>query len=143
MANRLFTSKGVWDNGLFIVRILTALMLFQHGKELFDSKQMNDLINFLTGEKIPSALAYLAKITELAGSILLAIGLFTRFITPPLIISMAGVIYTMSGGNIFNGDLAFLYLLLFLAFFFVGPGKWSLDYILFDKKHSNKDKSKI
>jgi putative oxidoreductase len=139
MANKIFTSKGVWDNGLFFVRIFTALMIFQHGKELFDNKQMNELINFMADQKLPFALAYLAKITELAGSILIAIGLFTRYITPPLIISMAGVIYTMSGGNIFNGDLAFLYLLLFLSFFFIGPGKWSLDYVLFDEKHSNSD----
>ena len=143
MSNQVFTSKGVWDNGLFIVRVFTAIMIFQHGKELFESKQMNDLVRFLTGEKIPfpSTLAYLAKITEFAGSILLAFGLFTRFITPPLIISMIGVIYTMNGGNIFNGDLAFLYLLLFLAFFFIGPGKWSLDYILFNRWRSDKSQS--
>jgi uncharacterized membrane protein YphA (DoxX/SURF4 family) len=45
-------------------------------------------------------------------------------------ITMAGVIYTMNGGDIFNGELAFLYFLMFATFFFTGPGKWSLDYLL-------------
>jgi putative oxidoreductase len=138
MVSRIFTSKGVWDNGLFIVRIFTALMLFQHGKELFDSKQMTDLINFLAGEKIPSPVAYLAKITELTGCFLLVLGIFIRFITLPLIINMAGVIYTMNNGNIFDGELPFLYILLFATLFFIGPGRWSLDYILFDKNRMPK-----
>lgn len=138
MAKLIFTSKGVWDNGLLVVRVFTAIMLYQHGKELFDSKQMADLVNFLAEKKIPSFLTYAAKVIELAGSLFIAVGLFTRFITPPLIVTMAGVIYTMNDGDIFNGELPFLYILIFLVLFFVGSGKLSLDYILFDKKRITK-----
>lgn len=138
MIKQIFTSKGVWNNGLFIVRIFTAIMLYQHGKELFDSKQMNDLVGFMAEKRIPSALIYIAKITEVIGSLLIAAGFFTRFITPPLMITMAGVIYTMNDGDIFNGELPFLYILIFLILFFVGPGKLSLDYILFDRKRTTK-----
>lgn len=138
MIKQIFTSKGVWNNGLFIVRIFTAIMLYQHGKELFDSKQMNDLVGFMAEKRIPSALIYIAKITEVIGSLLIVAGFFTRFITPPLMITMAGVIYTMNDGDIFNGELPFLYILIFLILFFVGPGKLSLDYILFDRKRTTK-----
>ena len=134
MTKKIFTSKGVWNNGLLIVRVLTSIMLIQHGKELVDSKKMHDLITFLADFKIPSVFAYIAKVTECLGSILLFLGLFTRIIIPPLIIAMSVVIWTMNAGNIFDGDLPFLYILLFLVFFFIGPGKWSLDYVLFDKK---------
>jgi putative oxidoreductase len=138
MAKHVFTSRGVWDNGLLIVRVFTTIMLYQHGKELFDSKQMADLVSFLSEKKIPSILTYAAKVIELAGSLLIAVGLFTRFITPPLMITMAGVIYTMNDGDIFNGELPFLYILIFLTLFFVGSGKLSLDYFLFDRKRTKK-----
>lgn len=99
---------------------------------------MADLVSFLAEKNIPSVLIYAAKVIELAGSFLIAVGLFTSFITPPLMITMAGVIYSMNDGDIFKGELPFLYILIFLALFFVGSGKLSLDYILFDKKRNTK-----
>jgi putative oxidoreductase len=130
------SSKGVWSNGIFIVRIFTAVMIIPHGMEIFDNKGMTDLSVFLSESHIPAAhiLSYVAKISELLGGVLIAVGLFTKYITIPLIISMAVVIYVMGQGNIFNSDLAFLFLLLFLALFLSGPGKYSLDYYLFDRK---------
>ena len=47
MTKQIFTSKGIWDNGLFIIRIFTGIMIYQHGKELFDSKSLNDLMTQL------------------------------------------------------------------------------------------------
>lgn len=136
MPNLVFTSNHLWYNGIAVVRIMTAVMIIPFGLELFDSKKMDDLTGFLTEIQFPLAtpVGYLAKIIEFFGAILLAVGLFTRIITVPLMLVMAGVIYTMSEGNIFVGGFPFLFLLLFLVFFLIGPGKWSLDHVLFDNK---------
>lgn len=119
-----------------MVRIFTAIMIIPFGHELFDDRKMNELTGFLSSIEFPFPVpaGYLSKVIEFFGGILLAAGLFTRIITIPLMIVMAGVVYTMAGGNIFNGNLPFLFLLLFFTFFLVGPGKWSLDYALFDRK---------
>lgn len=134
---KVFTSNGTWNNGVFIIRIAVAFYIFRHSLELFD---IHILIKFLTEINFPFPVfsGYAAKIIEFAGSILLAVGLFTKFITPLLITIMVGAIYTMSQGDIFNGELPFLFALHFALFFFIGPGKWSLDYLLFDKGNNKK-----
>ena len=97
---------------------------------------MQDLLNVLTETHFPFAntMGYVAKITEILGGILLAAGLFTKIVTIPLMFSMAVVTYLMGNGNIFVSETSFLFLLLFLVFFLGGAGKWSLDYLFFDKK---------
>ncbi|HWB24921.1 MAG TPA: DoxX family protein [Chitinophagaceae bacterium] len=136
LCNKLFTSRGVWPNGIFIVRIITAVMIFYHGLELFDTKAMDDLKDFLTDIKFPLTvpMAYTAKITEFGGSILLAAGLFTRLITVPLMICMVVVTAGMGNWSIFNSETSSLFFVLFLLFFLTGPGKISADYWLFDRK---------
>jgi putative oxidoreductase len=137
----IFSSKGVWDKGIIIVRVTVAYLMFRHSLELFSG--MGGLIEFLTDVKFPFPVfvGYAAKIIEFAGSILLALGLFTRIVAPLLVITMLGVIYTMHRGDFFDGEHPFLFLLIFLLFFLNGPGKWSLDYLFFDRRNSAPDAS--
>lgn len=91
------------------------------------------------GIPFPTLSAYLAASTETAGVVLLILGLFTRFISIPLMIVMFVAIVTVHLGNGFSaGDNGFeipLYYLLFLLMFFSqGAGRFSLDHLLFDKK---------
>jgi len=83
--------------------------------------------------------AYLSASMETAGVVLLILGLFTRFISIPLMIIMIVAILTVHLHNGFSaGDNGFeipLYYLLFLLIFFAqGAGRFSLDHLLFDKK---------
>ena len=137
MKTKLFTSYPLWPHGIFIVRIFTGIMILPHGLELFDAHSMKETLGFLNEIHFPLAtpLGYLAKISEFFGGILIILGLFTRIATIPLIITMAVLIKIMGGGSIFNDTSATLFLLLFLSLFFTGPGKWSLDYLLFDRKN--------
>jgi len=136
---KFISAEGVWDNGNTLVRIMTGFFIFRYGRELFHIK---DLLDFLTQSNFPFPVfsGYAAKIIELVGGILLILGFLTRWITPLLIIVMAGVIYTTAKGDIFQGELAFLYILLFAGFFFRGPGKWSLDHWLEARSLRLKDK---
>jgi putative oxidoreductase len=132
---KLFSSRPIWNHGILLVRLFAGWFIIRHSLELFNPDSMKQLLDFLTSTKFPFPIfsGYAAKIIEFAGGILLAIGFLTRWVTPLLMIVMAGVIYTMNGGNIFDGEHAFLFLLLFALFFFQGPGQWSLDYWFFDK----------
>jgi putative oxidoreductase len=132
------TSEGVWYNGISLIRILVGLMMAYHGTETFDAAKMTDYGKWLGDLHFPNPqlMAYLGKGTEFFGGVFLALGLFTRFATVPLSITMLVISFFMGKGKIFMDDQhPFLFVLLFLVFFFVGAGKWSLDYWLFDKKN--------
>ena len=87
---------------------------------------------------MPMLNAYMAASTEIAGVVLLTLGLFTRLISIPLIIVMIVAIFTVHISNGFaagnNGFEIPLYYMLFLIIFLShGAGKFSLDKIFFDK----------
>jgi len=87
----------------------------------------------------PMQSAYLASSAETAGVVLLMLGLFTRFISIPLIIVMIVAIVTVHLDNGFsasdNGfEIPLYYMLFLLIFFSQGAGRFSLDHLFFDKK---------
>jgi uncharacterized membrane protein YphA (DoxX/SURF4 family) len=136
MSTKIFTPQPVWTDGIVIIRICTGILIVMFGKEIFDGALMTDYGKFLqdAGFPAPHFMAYLAKLVELAGGCLLILGLFTRLIVFPLMFTMAVIIWHMSEGNFFNGGTASTFLLLFLLFFFTGPGRYSLDYVFFGKR---------
>ena len=91
------------------------------------------------GIPFPTLNAYMAASTESLGVVLLTLGLLTRAISIPLIVVMIVAIVTVHLPHGFSaGDNGFeipLYYLLFLFIFTAhGAGKFSLDYLLFEKK---------
>lgn len=81
----------------------------------------------------PTLNAYLATYTELFAAILLPLGLATRFISIPLIITMMVAIKTVHWGNGFdagdNGlEIPLYYMVMLSVLLFNGAGKWSLDH---------------
>jgi uncharacterized membrane protein YphA (DoxX/SURF4 family) len=132
---KIFTAQPAWAQGITFIRIITGILIIMFGKEIFDEGIMANYTGFLTEMHFPfpKSSAYLAKIVELTGGVLLILGLFTRLIVWPLTVTMAVIIWYMSGGNFLNGGTASCFVLLFLVFFFTGPGKFSLDYVLFNR----------
>lgn len=142
MMQRFFTNRPVWFDGMVLIRVFTAVMIFPYALELFNPASMKDLQAFLTDIHWPRPIffSYVAKLVELIGAVLLALGLFTRLVTIPLMFNMVVVIKYMAGGDIFNDQAATLFLILFLTCFLTGPGKLSLDYLVFGrKKESHED----
>jgi len=91
------------------------------------------------GILLPTFNAYIAASAETAGVVLLILGLFTRFISIPLIIVMIVAIMMVHLSNGFaagvNGfEIPLYYMLFLLIFFSQGAGRFSLDHFLFDKK---------
>ena len=140
MKAKLFSAQPLWSNGFDIVRILTGIMMAKFGMEIFNELSMTNYTGLLQnlGFPAPAFMIYLAKIIELVGGLFLMLGLFTRFVTPPLVIVMGVLIWNMADKNFFDGGLFSLFILLFCLYFIMGAGTWSLDYILFDKPRSKK-----
>jgi putative oxidoreductase len=96
------------------------------------------------GIPLPTLNAYMAASTEMAGVILLTLGLASRIISIPLIFVMIVAIVTVHLGNGFeacnNGfEIPVYYILLLLVILIYGAGKFSVDYLLQQKldKKSN------
>jgi len=112
---------------LAILRIVAALLFLEHGTQ--------KLFGFPPSDYPTAALLSLmgvAGILELAGGVLLVLGLFTR----PAAFVLAGmmaVAYWMAHAPqsffpiLNNGDAAILFCFVFLYLFVAGPGAWSLD----------------
>jgi len=137
MIKRLLTTGPILENWLVIIRITVGVLIAAYGLETFEAEKMKSNVAWLTDIhfSLPVFMAYLGKITELAGGIFLAAGLFTRLVSIPLIINMSVVIIFMGNGKIFgDAQLPFLFALFFLTFIIYGGGKWSLDNLLFNRK---------
>jgi len=119
---------------LSVIRFITGILILLHGKIVFDSQIMNGMAESMSkdlGMPFPLLMAYLAKGSEFFGGLFFALGFLTRVVSIPLSITMAVAAFVAHHGQITGeGEHAFLFLLIFAAFFFIGSGKWSVDYLL-------------
>jgi putative oxidoreductase len=88
------------------------------------------------GYPLPMFTAYLVSSTEVLGIVLLTLGLLTRLISVPLMVIMVVAILTVHLPNGFecskNGFEIPMYYFVFLGLFLShGPGRYSLDHLLF------------
>lgn len=128
------------DFALLIFRVtISSFMLFGHGLGKFNRLISGNEIKFFDpfgiGQQFSLALAVFAEFFA-AGLIIL--GLFTRFSSISLIITMfvAGVIY--HADDPFGGkEKALMYLVSYILLFITGPGKYSLQSVLKAKIKSN------
>lgn len=120
---------------LSILRIVTAVLFFEHG--------LQKLFNFPPGPDamvLPAmfSLRWLAGVLELVGGALLIVGLFTRPVAFLLSGEMAFA-YWMAHApqSVFpllnHGDAAILFCFIFFYLVFAGPGPWSLDARMRDR----------
>ena len=134
MIKKLLSVNPFGIDALSIIRAFAGVLILLHGKIVFDSQVMNGMAESMSkdmGLPFPLLMAYLAKGSEFFGGLFFALGLLTRFMAIPLSITMAVAAFVAHHGQITgDGEHAFLFLLIFVAFFFIGSGKWSVDYLL-------------
>jgi putative oxidoreductase len=111
---------------LSVLRIVAALIFLAHGAQ--------KLLGVPPTDHMPAFLSFMwiGGLIELAGGLLLFVGLFTRaaaFVTSGemavaywMFHAPKGVFPTLNGG-----DAAILYCFVFLYLVFAGPGPWSID----------------
>jgi putative oxidoreductase len=125
---------------LLLARVAIAYGFY--GPAMMKWQDINAVAEWFGSMGIPLPLlnAYMAASTEIAGVVLLTLGLFTRAISIPLIIVMTVAIVTVHLPHGFSaGDNGFeipLYYMLFLFIFLAnGAGEFSLDRLLFGEKN--------
>ena len=72
----------------------------------------------------------LAIFCEFCCSIFLIAGLLERIILIPMIISMGVAFFDVHDAILPEGELALIYMITFFILFLVGPGRFSLDYMI-------------
>ena len=60
-------------------------------------------------------------------------GCVTRIVLIPMIVSMAVAFFDVHDAMMPQGELSFIYLIVFFGLFIVGPGRYSVDYLI-DKR---------
>jgi len=127
--------RPTWEPRLLsILRIVVGLLFMEHGtQKIFNFPPRPNAVAYQLFTLVPG----LAGLLELVGGALIVVGLFTRPVAFLLSGEMAFA-YFMShaprgfypigqGGN--AGELAIVYCFIFLYFFLVGAGVWSLDHL--------------
>lgn len=144
---KLFSSDPInLDLGLLFIRLIIGVLMACYGYQKlthFSEMAASDFwakdVNFLgmTGS-VPLALTVFA---EFFCSLLLIVGLLTRLSLIPLLICMGYIFGVVAGMEIVhNGDNGieinngFVYFVIYLALFFTGPGRYSLDHLIASKK---------
>ncbi|MFA5667730.1 MAG: DoxX family protein [Balneolaceae bacterium] len=127
------------DTGLLILRLVFGMVLiYGHGFEKMSVIFSGEEIKFMDPIGIGASTSYyLAAFAEGVCAILLILGLFSRAATLILTINFI-VIFIFHAFMIGDGfvvlELRFFYLFSFIALTLTGPGKLSLDYMLFKQK---------
>ncbi len=142
---KMITSLGekLSDTALLLLRLILAYGFFEPAKnKILYTENIAGWFESL-GYPLPALNAYLAAATEGLGVILLALGLFTRFISIPLMFVMVIAITTVHWSNGFsagdNGiEIPLYYMLMLLVLFAKGSGKYSIDRI-FELKMEKKN----
>lgn len=125
------------DIGFLLLRILVGGLMVYHGypKFLDTSKLITRTAEM--GFPFPELFGTLAMAAEFFGGMLVILGLGTRFALLGIIITMAVAFFIAHGPDPFGKkELAFVFMCVSIAMFFLGSGKYSLDSYLISKKSS-------
>src|SRR6267154_402479 len=138
MIKKLFSSDPLWsDEGLAALRMVTGLLITYPGSEIFNRAAMEVFLTWDVIKELPAPelMIYLGKGIELTAGICLVAGLFTRAAALFMAINMLFICFKIGNGRFYYEDgYPFLFAMLALFFFFTGPVKWGLDFMIFKKQ---------
>ena len=125
---------------ILVVRVVFGILFFTHG--LDKMMNFNELLN-----GYPSVLGLGSYMTlmvtvfcEFCCSLFLIAGLLVRIMTVPMIIAMGVAFFDIHDAILPEGELALIYLIVFIILFLTGPGCFSGDYLIDRKVQDEKNK---
>lgn len=124
-----FRGKGV-SVFILLLRIFFGVMLMIHGIDKMSnfsylSQTFPDVLGF--GSYMSLMLAIFA---EFCCSMFLIAGLLVRVMILPMIVTMAVAFFDVHDAMLPEGELALVYLVVFIILYIVGPGRYSIDYLI-------------
>ncbi len=132
MLSRIWSVKPFSiDIGLFVLRLTLATLMIPHGYAKFIGfAEKADSFPDPLGVGSPVSLG-MVVFAEFFCSILLFLGLFTRFALVPLIVAMSIAAFIIHAGDpLDDKEHALLFLVPYVGLFLTGPGALSLDRFL-------------
>ncbi len=133
MKNQMLNSTPLnADLGIFILRLTFGGLFIYHGYiKLSGYNEILPYFGDIIGIGSETSLI-LVVFAEFICGILVTIGLFTRLSVIPIFITMAVAFFIAHANDAFNKkELVLVFLLLSLAIFMFGSGKYSADRLLF------------
>lgn len=125
---------------ILALRLFFGILFFTHGLDKLAN--FNELVpNFPDVLGFGSYMSLMVSIfCEFCCSLFLIAGLLVRLTVIPMMIAMAVAFFDVHDGMFPEGELALIYLIMFIILYITGPGKFSIDYLI-DKK-IQKDRGK-
>jgi len=142
MKKQLLTSRttSAIDAAVLILRLMLGIWLFAHGAQklfgIFGGKGIDAALTGQAGVGIPNWLTYLSVYTECFGGLMITFGFLTRIASAFMLINMlvAASMHLSKGFFAVEDPLSFA--MMALAILLIGPGVWSIDYLIFEKRAS-------
>ena len=124
-----FRGKGV-SLLILALRVFFGVMFFIHG--------VDKMMNFSElSDSYPNVLGFGSYMTlmvtifcEFCCSLFLMCGFLIRIMVLPMIAAMAVAFFDIHDALLPDGELALIYLIVFLILYIVGPGMYSVDYLI-------------
>ena len=125
---------------ILALRLFFGILFFTHGLDKLAN--FNELLpNFPDVLGFGSYMSLMVSVfCEFCCSLFLIAGLLVRLTVIPMMIAMAVAFFDVHDGMFPEGELALIYLIMFIILYITGPGKFSIDYLI-DKK-IQKDRGK-
>ena len=121
---------------LLCLRILFGLMLITHGIEkLLHYTELNFTFPDPMGIGTEVSLI-LVLFGELFCSIAFIFGAIYRLSMIPMLIVMSVAFFHIHQGDVLQGELAFIYLVVFVIMYIAGPGQYSIDARIYKYIHA-------
>ena len=127
-----FFKKSFIDPGLLVIRVCFGAMILMRGMGKME-RLISGSWDFADPIGIGSEASFiLVTFAEFVCAVLLIMGLLTRFALIPLIITMFVVVFIHgTDQSLSDRERPVLFLIAFLGLFLTGPGKYSIDGLLF------------
>ena len=124
---------------LLCLRLLFGIMLMLHGLEkVYNYTEL--CFVFPDPIHIGSEISLLFVIfAEILCSIFFIIGALYRIMMIPMVAIMLVAFFHIHEGSIVEGELAFIYLLMFILMYISGPGQYSIDAKIYEYIHCKDD----
>jgi putative oxidoreductase len=120
----------LFNASMLLLRIISGILMMSHGYgKLLQFNEKKAVFHDFIGLGSTNSLL-LAIFAEFFCALFLAIGLFTRLVSVPLVIVMAVAVFDVHQMDFFDtGEKAALFLGIFSTILLCGPGKASIDGI--------------
>jgi len=119
------------DIGLLIVRIALGGIIFFHGFHKI-THGIADQFQILANNGIPGVFIYFVYVSEVLAPVLIVLGIFTRLSSLSIFVTMIVIFYAlpfpigMDEHGAMNIESQLYFLLLSVALFFTGPGRYAV-----------------